>query len=211
MTSNERNHGVFFKRFHTVKNLFSSQECDRIVEYFDKSVSTRASVVNFEESKDNKIIGMVAEDIRDGRIVFCDHKNQYMNFAFQKLYYASIWANFGWSLFPLRYLQIAKYDVNDSGGFYKRHRDIIIDLKPQRILSCVVQLSSKNDYTGCDLVFDAESNAPLQEEYCDRGDAIFFTSTEPHEVTPILTGKRYSLTAWFEGPTIWNDESEYNV
>ena len=210
MTSNERNHGVFFKRFHTVKNLFSEQECDLIIKYFEKSIPNQASVVNVEESKD-KIIPMRDSTIRDGRVVFCDHRVQELNFAFQKLYYASIWANFGWSVFPLRFLQIAKYDADTDGGFYKRHRDIIHNSKPQRILTSVTQLSKKENYTGCGLIFDAKSNAPISDEYNDQGDTIFFTSIEPHEVTPIRTGTRYSLTAWYEGPTIWNSESEYNV
>lgn len=210
MTNNDRNFGVFFKRFHTIKNLFSIQECDRIVEYFEKNSAERASVVDISETKDS-IVSMYDQEIRDGKIVFCDHKVSEMNFAFQKLYYASIWANFGWSVFPLRFLQIAKYDANDVGGFYKRHRDIIENSKPQRILTSVTQLSEKQNYTGCNLVFDADSQSPSKEEYCDKGDTIFFTSIEPHEVTPIITGKRYSLTAWYEGPTIWNSESEYNV
>lgn len=210
MTINERTNDVFFKRFHVHKGLFSSTQCSRIIEFFEKSTSTQASVVNVKESKD-KIVPKTDPMVRDGRIVFCDHTNTELNFAFQKLYYAALWANFGWSVFPLRYLQIAEYDANNTGGFYKRHQDIIENSTPQRILTSVTQLSVKEDYTGCELAFDAESNAPQTTEYCNQGDTIFFTAIEHHEVKPILTGKRYSLTAWYEGPTIWNSETLQNV
>lgn len=212
MTNNDRNFGVFFKRFHTAKYLFSDKECDRIIEYFEKSASIRASVVNTQESKPNQVVSKFDNSVRDGRVVFCDHKVTEMNFAFQKLNYSAIWANFGWSVFPLRFLQIAKYDADTDGGFYKSHRDIILENRPQRILSSVTQLSRPDNYTGCQLVFNkANDTAPKLEEYKDRGDTIFFTSIENHEVTPVLTGTRYSLTAWYEGPTIWNSESEYYV
>jgi 2OG-Fe(II) oxygenase superfamily len=207
---NERSFGIFLKRFHVHKNLFSKKECARIIRYFEGNTSERASVVDVEESKE-QIVPIEDTEVRDGRIVFCRHNDVEMNFAFQKLYYASIWANFGWSLLPLRFLQIAEYDANQIGGFYQRHRDIIENSKPQRIISAVTQLSAPEEYTGCNLIFDDDSNAPDTNEYCNIGDTIFFTSIEPHEVTPVLTGKRYSLTAWFEGPTIWNDESEYYV
>lgn len=211
MTDNERSHGVFFKRFHVHKNLFSPEQCSKIIGYFENNKSDRAAVVNLEESKDS-VVPMNDTQVRDGKICFIHHNNRDLNFVFQNLYYSVLWANFGWSLLPLRYLQIAKYDANDVGGFYKSHRDIIQVSKPQRIISSVTQLSAKDDYTGCELVFDAESNgAPLLEEYSNIGDTVFFTSVETHEVKPILSGVRYSLTAWFEGPTIWNSESEYYV
>lgn len=211
MTSNERSFGVFFKRFHIANNLFSVEECDKIIEYFEKNTSSRASVVNTEDSKPNQVVSKFDTKVRDGQIVFCSHKVREMNFAFQKLNYSAIWANFGWSVLPLRFLQIAKYDANTDGGFYKSHRDIILENRPQRILSSVTQLSRAEEYTGCDLIFNKAENAPGLDRYKNKGDTIFFTSIDNHEVKPVLTGVRYSLTAWYEGPTIWNSESEYYV
>lgn len=212
MKNIERDFGIFLKRFFVTKRLFSDKECDTIIEYFERSASTRASVVNTKESKPNQVVSKYDTDVRDGRIVFCDHKVAEMNFAFQKLNYSAIWANFGWSILPLRFLQIAKYDANNDGGFYKSHRDIILENHPQRILSSVTQLSKSEDYTGCNLIFNnADDVAPKLDQYKDKGDTIFFTSIENHEVTPVLTGTRYSLTAWYEGPRIWNSESEYYV
>lgn len=210
MISNDRRFGTLLKRFDIQKNLLSPKECSKLIKFFEERTSIRASVVNVEKSKD-KIVPKLDTEVRDGQIVFCDHRELELNFVFHKLYYAALWANFGWSVFPLRFLQIAKYDANNDGGFYKSHRDIIQTTKPQRILSSVTQLSVKEDYTGCELVFKDAANAPNIEDYCNQGDTIFFTSIECHEVKPVLSGVRYSLTAWYEGPTIWNSESEYYV
>ena len=196
------------KRFFVHKKLFSASECGRIIEYYKTQSYVNASVADLNESEGNKIVSIRDDEARKGRIVFCDHKNPVMNFAFQKLFYSVLWANFGWSVFPLRFLQIAEYNSETDGGFYKRHRDIINHQNPQRIISSVTQLSKKEDYTGCNLIFDDESGAPTIDEFLDQGDTIFFTSIEAHEVTPVLSGTRFSLTAWYEGPTLWNDLPE---
>lgn len=194
------------KRFYIHKKLFSSSECDIIVEHYKSQSYVNASVADLNASEGNKIVSIRDDEARKGRIVFCDHKNPTTNFAFQKLYYSLLWANFGWSVFPLRFLQIAEYNSATDGGFYKRHRDIIKHQTPQRIISSVTQLSRKEDYTGCNLIFDDDSGAPT--DFLEQGDTIFFTSIEPHEVTPIMTGTRYSLTAWYEGPVLWESLPE---
>ena len=201
MTSHDELLGELRKRFYIHKKLFSAEECDRIIEHYKTQTYVNASVADLNESEGNKIVAITDEDARKGRIVFCDHKNPVTNFAFQKLFYSVLWANFGWSVFPLRFLQIAEYNSETDGGFYKRHRDIINYQNPQRIISSVTQLSKKEDYTGCNLIFDDDSNAPV--DFLEQGDTIFFTSIEPHEVTPVITGTRYSLTAWDEGPVLW--------
>ena len=196
------------KRFVVKKKLFSSAECDKIIEYYTSQSYEQASVVNIEESTQNSIVSTTDDDARKGHVVFCDHKVPEMNFAFQKLYYSVLWANFGWSVFPLRFLQITEYDSETDGGYYKFHRDIIHNHNPQRIISSVTQLSKREDYTGCNLIFQKNSGAPEIEQYLDQGDTIFFTAVELHEVTPIKTGNRFSLTAWYEGPVLWENLPE---
>lgn len=194
----------FLKDHHIHKNLFSSEECERIIAYFKKQTYNSATVIDKEKTSGNDVKSMRSADIREGHIVFLHHDNSETQFAFQKLFYSAIWANFGWSILPLRHLQISEYNAEVDGGFYKRHRDIILGTNPQRIITSVTQLSKPETYTGSDLVFDQTSNIPPASQYANQGDTIFFTSIEPHEVKPILSGVRYSLVGWFEGPEIWN-------
>lgn len=197
----------FLKNHFIHKQLFTPEQCDWIVDYFKLQNPTNATVVDNETTSGNDVKSKRSTDIREGNIVFLSHENEDTNFLFQNLFYAALWANFGWSVLPLRHLQITEYNAETEGGFYKRHRDIIMGTNPQRIISCVTQLSKKEDYTGCDLVFDTNSDMPSQFEFCNQGDTIFFTSIEPHEVTPIHSGVRYSLVGWFEGPPIWTNEN----
>lgn len=197
----------FLKDHHIHKDLFSPEECDRIIEYFKKQTYSNATVIDKEKSSGNDVKGMRSIDIREGHVVFLKHDDPETQFAFQKLFYSAIWANFGWSILPLRHLQVSEYSAEVDGGFYKRHRDIIMGTNPQRIITSVTQLSKPGTYAGSDLIFDKTSNMPPTEQYVNQGDTIFFTAIEPHEVTPILSGVRYSLVGWFEGPQIWTTEN----
>jgi len=204
----ERSHRhVFFRNSFIYKGLFSAEECDTIIEYFKANQPVNATVVDLDKTSANKIVSKSMDEVRVGKIVFVNCNESKLKFAFDKLYKTALWANFGWSIFSLEYLQITEYDGDTTGGFYKRHRDIIVDQTPQRILSSVTQLSKKEDYDGCDLVFDAGKNLPTTNMYCNRGDTVFFLADEPHEVTPVQRGKRYSLTAWYTGPPFWNSHT----
>ena len=50
---------------------------------------------------------------------------------------------------------------------------------------------------------DLEKAFPSEDDKVkmkNRGTAIMFPSFIPHSVEPVLSGTRYGLTAWFEGP-----------
>lgn len=204
---NRKYHDTFFRNHFIAKKLFTPEECSVIIQHFRTKNYTQASVLDPEKSKGNHIEGRRMDTVRKGHITFIEHSERETNFAFQKIYGGALWGNFGWSIFPLRFLQISEYDSETDGGFYKRHRDIIVDQNPQRIVTCVAQLSRKEDYTGCNLLFDAGKEMPTPDQFLEQGDAVFFLADEPHEVTPIQTGTRYSLTAWFTGPPFWNKEN----
>lgn len=83
------------------------------------------------------------------------------------------------------------------------HRDRLEDDRPgaehhteaqERVLSCTVQLSDAEDYTGGELEGDGGLIAPKA-----AGTVVFFPSTTRHRVTPVTAGCRLSLTA-FWGP-----------
>jgi len=67
-----------------------------------------------------------------------------------------------------------------------------------RKLSLSLQLSDPVEYEGCVLELHAANSieaAPLE-----RGTVIAFPSYILHRVSPILSGRRRSLVAWFSGP-----------
>lgn len=199
--------GLLFKNFELVKGLFTESECSKIILHSKKKKSSNATVVDQNKSSGNSVHSKSMNEVRMGNLWFIHNSEAELKFAFDKVFYTATLANFGWGFLPTDFLQITEYDKNSDGGFYKRHRDIILEQNPQRIVSCVVQLSKPEDYTGCRLVFDSKAGLVSSEEILGQGDAVFFLADEPHEVTPITSGVRFSLVAWFTGPPLWTEET----
>jgi len=120
----------------------------------------------------------------------------------------------GWS-FDIRaveYMQITKYK---TGMFYDWHRDGRADClslydSPDnkflhgygRKLSMTVLLN--DNYEGGDFQFGTfrEGNNKVHTpEFNSAGSVIVFPSFMDHRVTPVTKGTRYSLVAWFVGPS----------
>ena len=99
--------------------------------------------------------------------------------------------------------QISKYLKDD---FYQRHIDYGDSQALTRKLSLVVQLSDENDYEGGDLRFYSgvwnphiELEEPFSQAFRGKGSVIVFDSRTVHEVTPVISGTRYSLVKWYHG------------
>ena len=91
----------------------------------------------------------------------------------------------------------------DSDVKYDWHHDVWWEnTKPHdRKLSVVLQLSSQDKYTGGNFEFNAPEINPLEiEPFRQQGSILIFPSFLFHRVTPILSGTRYSLVSWIEGP-----------
>ncbi|HEY9842705.1 MAG: 2OG-Fe(II) oxygenase [Candidatus Sericytochromatia bacterium] len=89
--------------------------------------------------------------------------------------------------------QILEYPLN---GFYEWHVDIGKGVNSTRKLSIVVQLSDPGDYTGGRLLIGLRDyQLPVTQ-----GAMIVFPSYLLHKVTPVESGKRFSLVTWSHGP-----------
>lgn len=118
---------------------------------------------------------------------------------------ANAWA-FGLDLDDFYEIQFTVYDSKNQGHYHK-HIDNCWKPAPgkdermyERKMSMVLQLSAPDSYTGGRLELDED---PLPEGmFTGQGDVIFFPSWNPHAVTPVTDGIRYSLVAWFMGPKV---------
>lgn len=103
---------------------------------------------------------------------------------------------FRYSLDGITELQVIQYNTN---SFYKKHVDTRTDeLGYQRKITFVIQLSDDNDYAGGDLLL--HTSEPAEKALREKGSIIVFPSFVLHEVTPILSGTRYSMIGWCFGP-----------
>jgi len=105
---------------------------------------------------------------------------------------------FGFDVYNIGDIQYTEYHASE-GGKYDWHIDTFWqDPKPfTRKLSMTIQLSDPSEYTG--------GLFKMQDvEYTGSralGAVTVFPSYLSHCVTPVETGVRKSLVAWFEGPT----------
>lgn len=170
--------------------IFSPEECSLIIDIGNSLEPELATV-------DHNIIN---EQVRTTNISWIPVEDK-TKWIFQRCTDAIISVNerfFNFDLYQIESLQFTAYDK--TGSFYKEHMDTLNNHSKgsQRKLSFSVQLSDPNSYSGGDLVLKYKPTP----EYAlkDHGVATFFPSYCLHEVTPITSGKRYSLVGWVTGP-----------
>lgn len=89
-------------------------------------------------------------------------------------------------------LRFVKYDSAEQ-GFQNWHTD---RAKPTRILTCVIQLTDPETYTGARLEF--QSPILSRQVPVEQGSLIIFPSEQIHRVSECTQGTRYSLIIWAE-------------
>ncbi|WP_158807971.1 2OG-Fe(II) oxygenase [Beijerinckia sp. L45] len=92
---------------------------------------------------------------------------------------------------------IARYD--DTGGFFKRHRDNVAASVAFRQFALSVNLNA-GEYEGGHLSFPEYNNHSYRP---DSGAGIIFSASLLHEAMPVTKGRRYVLLTFFH-----NDEAE---
>jgi PKHD-type hydroxylase len=97
-------------------------------------------------------------------------------------------------------IQYTEYHGSD-GGKYDWHHDVDWnrDDDHDRKISLTVQLSGPSEYEGGDFSF-GDGVESLPDFYKEIGTVLAFPSYLAHKVSPVTSGVRKSLVAWFEGP-----------
>ena len=101
----------------------------------------------------------------------------------------------------IQYTRNGKILRYENGGKYKWHTDMGSKETSTRKLTAVIQLSDETKYEGGDLEFGITDDTG-EKNYTaprTRGSIIIFPSFLSHRVTPIVSGKRYSLITWMNG------------
>lgn len=178
-------------------NWFSEADCDYITKYAD-------AVVSLGSAKVGKTNGEVIQETRKGKTGFLfknePTQHELWNFLYSKLTDVIYHANKNVYGFDLAGLDGLQYTVYEEGGdHYNWHTDVFFDNSPfQRKLSVTLQLTNSNEYQGGDFQF-LSSHEHTPEQFRTKGTAIVFPSFMSHRVTPVTSGTRKSIVAWFEG------------
>lgn len=174
-------------------SYFSKEQCDEIVNKALTIPSIQASTYG------------AVSDLRSSRVRWIHRGDLSWNWMFTHIENIFRRANgaFGFDLNYFHEIQFTEYD-SAYGGHYGWHEDLLWvprnDSAIQRKLSIVIQLSDPTEYTGGDLQFDMAEEKPDANHLKFQGSAIVFPSFIKHRVTPVETGRRYSLVTWYEGP-----------
>lgn len=103
---------------------------------------------------------------------------------------------FNYDLLGIETLQFAAYD--SAGSHFGKHVDNGLATPTHRKLTFSIQLSDEKSYEGGDLLLHTSNNPTAIPR--TQGVVSFFPSYTLHEVTPIISGTRYSLVGWCHGP-----------
>lgn len=175
--------------------MFTKQECDQIVEYFEDAYPSAASVGGNDAP-------LLKREVRSAELYLIDNLPQY-RWIFEKVsnIVGLVNANhFGYDLTGITHsLQLIKYDSAEKiPGHYDWHVDAGPGTSSTRKISLTIQLTDPDKYTGCDLeVIDHGGQIKATRE---QGSINLFPSYMPHRVTPIETGVRFALVIWIHGP-----------
>ena len=141
----------------------------------------------------------VNSDIRRSKVKWLSHDNEVKDLLWGYAEEANRNA-FGFDVYNVGDVQYTEYHATEA-GHYDWHHDIHWNEEKafDRKLSITVQLSDPKSYTGGVFEF-GETQTPDYHISAKQGTVLVFPSYLQHRVTPVQSGTRRSLVAWFEGP-----------
>jgi PKHD-type hydroxylase len=173
-----------------VLNAFDADECKKIIELGENLELKRALTAGELDDESQKY--------RKSNVSWIIPAPE-TEWLFRKMTDLVVVANekfFGFELMGFgEGFQFTKYEAPD--GEYDLHIDKAKH-KGIRKLSVVVQLTDPSEYEGGDLEIHLGKIPDTMQR--GLGNACFFPSYVMHRVTPVTSGKRYSLVAWLTGP-----------
>jgi PKHD-type hydroxylase len=187
--------------FWYFSKALSPQVCDEIKKFaLNKKKKELALTGGFKLKKNKKDIENMKK-IRNSNLVWLNEKWLY-NLLTPYVEIAN--TNAGWN-FQFEKSEDIQFTIYNKNQYYDWHTDAGVDFPIYRKLSMTVQLSDPNDYEGGDLEFDlrnqtkSPTNIVNLPKLREQGTICVFPSFVWHRVTPIITGKRYSLVMWTYG------------
>ena len=173
----------------SVPNMFTAEECKKIIEIGNKLNPSVAVVGNNKGTKEIRTRNSFTSWIGPSD----DAK-----WIYEKVTRVVTSVNkehFKFNLFGLTEgFQFTKYNAPD--GHYTAHIDKMYK-GPIRKLSLTVQLTDPKKYKGGELTLYEGVDPTLMPK--ELGMGLLFPSYVLHRVTPVKKGTRYSLVAWFTG------------
>jgi len=194
------------------KDIVPKRYCDYIIKY----AFSKEEKVGITHWNDPKLIEKIEN--KEPEALKLQHKKRKSNVVWlseswiynlirKPLLAANI--NAGWNL-DYNWIESCQFTIYRASNYYDWHSDVFFapQEKKNRKLSASLFLSEKEEYTGGDFEFkiqkkeNGDSEIIKVDHELSKGSLLVFPSHYYHRVTPVLTGKRYSLVAWTVGPPL---------
>jgi PKHD-type hydroxylase len=171
--------------------FFTDAECDQIIAYGCAQPRLAANLGQ-DRAQNTRI--------RRNHVCFFSAQESECAWIFERIANGVHSINQQFWRFDLGIIECLQFTIYDTpGDFYAAHQDMGYQSLEQRKLSVSVQLSDPAVYTGSELRLHSRGTE-FVSTVRDRGSMIAFPSYAVHEVTPLLSGTRYSLVSWIVGP-----------
>jgi PKHD-type hydroxylase len=168
--------------------------------YWHKSIDVDAilKVAEKEVVQDATTFGGMNEQYRRSKVAWLTGNETIMNLLWPYVNAAA--GVMGVDVGAVADFQYTEYHGSQEAK-YDWHHDVdwSSDSGRDRKLSVTVQLSDPSDYEGGH--FEFQEVVQPDSECRDKGTVLIFPSYLQHRVTPVTSGVRKTLVAWFEGPT----------
>lgn len=174
-----------FSYFNVYNNVFTEEECQRIIE-----------LQNIGHAQHSVLSNGVAK-VRDSNLYWL-YNSDSEQWIFERLRcYVDMWnANYNYEIEAgCSTLQLTSYG---PGQEYDLHTDIGSAQASRRKISIVVQLNQPTNYQGGGLSFLYGSDVLVTPDL-RAGDAVVFHSWMQHKAHQVIEGSRWSLAGWYLG------------
>lgn len=168
--------------------------------YWHQSIDVDAilDIASKEATADAKTFGGMNEQYRRSKVAWLTGNGDIMNLLWPYVNAAA--GVMSIDVEASADFQYTEYHGSQEGK-YDWHHDIDWNRNDglDRKLSITVQLSDPSEYEGGDFSFSEVQN-PDAGQAKAKGTVLVFPSYLSHAVSPVTSGVRKSLVAWFEGP-----------
>jgi PKHD-type hydroxylase len=183
-----------FQFFAPLAQVFTIEECVQIIQLGTEKFELIDAEIRGTDTKQ-----LVDNTVRAGQVSWLDPKDSRTHWIYQRVTAAVNQTNGNEWQFDLDFIEPLQFTCyTETSDRYETHIDNLIEGSTYRKLSFSVQLSDPADYQGAELEFIAGVNNVIAPKL--QGCFIAFPSIIAHRVTPLATGKRYSLVGWVCGP-----------
>ena len=174
--------------------MFTKEECQKIISLTEEFYPGSASVGTAGN-------GILNREIRSAQIYLLnnDEENKWIFDKVAEIVAICNAGHFDYDIMGITHsLQLIHYTTTGPiNGHYNWHIDSGPGAPATRKISFTAQLSSPEDYTGCELHVNDHAETRIATK--EQGSVHLFPSYMPHQVTPIESGERWALVIWVHG------------